>query len=175
MEMTSKDLIVTSFNCTGFKFRNYDYLKELFRKCDILLIQETWLHKFQHSQIENVLDGCQYHAMSAMDESDVGRVGRPYGGCAVVWHRDLALSLHPIATRSPRICAVSTNSGTSKILIVSVYMPTDDNTDSNYEIYGDVLYELASLVAIHDDFDIIVGGDFNVDFRRPSRNLSLLT
>ena len=80
--MQSKTLRFSSYNCTGFKFRNYEYLQKLFADNDILLIQETWLYKFQHSQIGNVLVGSQHHAMSAMDDSDVGRVGRPYGGCA---------------------------------------------------------------------------------------------
>ena len=170
----ARNLKVSSFNCTGFKYRNYEYLKQLFSKCDILLLQETWLYKFQHSQIENVLVGSQHHAMSAMDDSDVGRVGRPYGGCAVVWHQSLALALVPVNTSTPRLCAVATDTGNSKLLIVSVYMPNDDNSDVNFYLYGDVLSELSSLIALHDGYDIILGGDFNVDFDRPSRNLTLM-
>ncbi len=72
-------LKIVSFNCSGFKFRNYDYLKDIFRKCDILLIQETWLYNFQHEEIGKVLVDSEHHAVSAMDECDVSRVGRPYG------------------------------------------------------------------------------------------------
>ena len=76
-----KQLKITSFNCQGFKFRNYDYLKEIFNKCDIIILQETWLYNFEHSMFNNVLPLSQYHAISAMDDSDIGRNGRPYGGC----------------------------------------------------------------------------------------------
>lgn len=50
-------------------------------KCEILLIQETWLYNFQHEEIGKVLVDSEHHAVSAMDECDVSRVGRPYGGC----------------------------------------------------------------------------------------------
>ena len=54
-------------------------------------------------------------------------------------------------------------------------MPCDDNTDENYEKYGDILYEMLTLFEVYRGYDFIVGGDFNVDFRRNnSRNLRLL-
>lgn len=50
-----KQLNVISFNCTGLKYRNYDYLKDLFIKSEIMLLQKTWLHAFQHDDIKGVL------------------------------------------------------------------------------------------------------------------------
>ena len=79
----------SSFNVTGFKPRNYDFLKSMFSKCDVLLLQETWLYNSQQNIIRDVLKGSQCHAVSAMSDMDVGRVGRPYGGCAVVWRSSL--------------------------------------------------------------------------------------
>ena len=61
---------------------------------------------------------CQYHAVSAMDESYIGRVGRPKGGCAIVWHKDLALSILPIDTKSPRLCAVVLKSKRINLVIL---------------------------------------------------------
>ncbi len=124
----AKSLKIVSFNCSGFKFRNYDYLKDIFMKCDILLIQETWLYTFQHEEIGKVLVDSEHHAVSAMDECDVSRVGRPYGGCAVVWRRGLALDFRPLTTTSRRLCAVVAQSECAKLLLVSVYMPNDDNS-----------------------------------------------
>ena len=63
-------LKITSFNCAGAKFRNYQYLKEVFSKCDIILLQETWLHNFKHYQFKDILPDCQYHAVSAMDDAN---------------------------------------------------------------------------------------------------------
>ena len=95
---------ITSFNCKGFKPRNYDYLRKIFSKSDFLFIQETWLYNFQFNEISNILSNSNYHAVSAMNDEDVGRLGRPHGGCAVVWHRHLKLGVTPDITNSPRIC-----------------------------------------------------------------------
>ncbi len=85
----------------------------------VLLVQETWLFNFQHSSIENILCGSQYHAVLAMDESAVCRAGRPYGGCAVILHRSLALAFRPVPTRSPPLCAVANNSDSDTTLVVA--------------------------------------------------------
>ena len=170
----AKSLKIVSFNCSGFKFRNYDYLKDIFKKCDILLIQETWMYNFQHEEIGKVLDDSEQHAVSAMDDWDVSRVGRPHGGCAIVWRRGLALDFQPLTTTSKRLCAVVAQSQCAKLLLVSVYMPNDDNCDRSFEIFGDVLNELSAMINLYEGYDIIIGGDFNVDFSRQSRNADLL-
>ena len=49
-----RELNVVSFNCAGFKRklgikrRNYDYINDIFKYGDILFLQETWLHSFEH-------------------------------------------------------------------------------------------------------------------------------
>ena len=166
-------LKIDSYNCAGFKYRNFDYLKEIYIKCDILLLQETWLYNFKSSEFTKVLKNCNYHAVSAMDEANIGRVGRPYGGCAIVWHKKQGLAFAPIVTNSPRVCAVTIISNDINVIVISVYMPTDD--DVNFIEYGDVLHELSSIISTHNNFDIIIGGDLNVDYRRfESKNLHLL-
>ena len=173
--MTSiNQLKVTSFNCQGFKFRNYDYLIETYNKCDILILQETWLYNFEHCTLNNILPLSQHHAISAMDEAEIGRNGRPYGGCAIIWHNNINLSIEPVQTMSTRICAAHIKADNVNCLIASIYMPNDDNSNDNFEIYGDILYELSSLITLYDECDIILGGDFNVDFNRDtSKNLGI--
>ena len=167
-------IVITSYNCRGINEKNHDYLNNIFKNCDFLFLQETWLYKFQHNTLDNILSSCQYHALSAMDDANIARRGRPYGGCSIIWKQSLKLSVINIPTISPRICAVKIDSDNSNCLLASVYMPVDDNSDRNFEIYGDVLYELSSLITMYDDCDILIGGDFNVDFSRPnSRNLNI--
>ncbi len=132
------------------------------------------MYNFQHEDTGKVLTDSEHHAVSAMDECDVTRVGRPHGGCAVVWRRDLGLVFHSVPTTSRRLCAVVAHSQSVKLLIVSVYMPNDDNCDLSFNIFGYVLKELSAMINLYDDCDIIIGGDFNVDFDTPSRNLNLL-
>ncbi len=45
-------------------------------------------------------------------------------------------------------------------------MPNDDNCDRSFEIFGDVLNDLSAMINLYDGYDIIIGGDFNVDFSR---------
>ena len=109
-----------------------------------------------------------------MDDANVHRLGRPYGGCVVFWHHNLAINFVPVKTNSERICAVHVKSENINCILASVYMPNDDDTNISFNIYGDILYELSSLVALYDNCDFIFGGDFNVDFCRiNSRNLKL--
>ena len=45
--MDCRQTRVSSFNCAGFK-SNCGYINEsVYKKCDILLLQETWLYKFE--------------------------------------------------------------------------------------------------------------------------------
>ena len=171
--MEGKQTKFVTFNITGFKYRNYDFIQEVFKNNQVVFLQETWLYASQHKEISNVLPNSQYHAVSGMSDTDVGRVGRPYGGCAIVWHNSLALSCRPVATSSKRLCAVTAEAQGRAMLWVCVYMPVDDNSNASYAEYGDVLAEMSALLAQHDDHQLIIGGDFNVDINRPSRNLSL--
>ena len=110
-----------------------------------------------------------------MDESNITRVGRPYGGLAILWKNNLALSITPIKTNSSRLCAVNVKSDKINIIIFNIYMPCDNNSDESFDIFGDVLFDLLSILDTYRGFDLIMGGDFNVDFKRnESRNLGLL-
>ena len=150
---------IATFNCQGFKDRMYDYLKDIFKSCDILILQETWLYNFENNIFSNVLPDCQYYAISAMDEAEVGRMGRPFGGCAILWHKTLSLSVSPIATTSTRLCTIDIKSDKTNFILMSVYMPNDDNSNSSYDIYGDVLSQISSIISTYDH-DIIIGGGF---------------
>ena len=173
MKMEGK-LKITSYNCNGFKSRNYNYIKEIFQKCDILLLQETWLHTFEHKNFSNIVTKCNYHAISAMDETDVQRIGRPYGGVAILWNKNLKLSFIPITTNSNRVCAINIKCDYYNLIIFNVYMPNDNDSNENFDIYGDVLCEISSIINTYEGSDFILGGDFNIDYKRvTSRNLAL--
>ncbi len=50
-------------------------------------------------------------------------------------------------------------------------MPNDNNCDRGFEFFGDVLNELSAMINLYDGYDIIIGGDFIVNFfYRQSRN-----
>ena len=65
-------LCVKSFNCKGFKPRNYSYIKKVFEDASILLIQEHWLYNFEFEHFSKILTNSSYHAKSSMQDK------RPY-------------------------------------------------------------------------------------------------
>ena len=52
-----------------------------------------------------------------------------------------------------------------QFMIITAYMPNDDNSESSYNTYGDILAEISSIIG-SCEHDVILGGDLNVDFSR---------
>ena len=124
-------LKVISYNCKGFKERNYDYLVNIYTQCQILLIQETWLYSFQQDSIAKLLKDSDCHSVSSMKNDDVGRRGRPFGGLAIVWKKTVPMKVTPISTTSVRLCAVKIDIQNTNVLIINVYMPVFSENVSN--------------------------------------------
>ena len=174
--MVKKDkLSISSFNVKGFKYRNYDYLRKLFSHNDILFLQEVWLHDFEFHLIGDILKGSQYHSVSAMDSTDITRAGRPYGGCAIIWKNSLPFNIKVIENNCNRICAITITYDDNNYLLISVYMPVNDNSLDSYNCFGDVLCEISTLLQIYNDYHIIIAGDFNFDFKNNSNFKVLFT
>ena len=123
------NLNIISFNCKGFKSRNYDYLNDLFTKCDILMIQESWLYSFEFDQVSRILPNSIVMGVSAMQESEIRPRGRPFGGSMIIHKRNLALPILQVDALSKRICAATIIKNDVKLLLVSVYMPVSDNSE----------------------------------------------
>ena len=155
-----------SFNCKGFKERNFQYLNELYSKSDIMFLQETWLYSFQESDIKKVLAGSDCYTVSSMCPDDVGRTGRPFGGVALIWRQSLPIVVTPLHTQSNRLCAAILNIDNVNIIIMSIYMPTNDGSLINQNKFNDVLNEISSILGSYNDYHVLIGGDFNLDLVR---------
>ena len=110
--------------------------------------------------------------ISDFDNSEVLR-GRPYGGCAIFWRSSLSFKISTVVTNSRRVCAVLLESESVKLLCICVYMPYEADMSSVNEFQFQ-LSLIDSLLDKHSDCHILLGGDFNVDFRRNSSNTVLL-
>ena len=81
-----------------------------------------------------------------------------------------------IVCNSNRICAVEVNNNCNgKIILISVYMPCNDNSREAFLDFGDTLNEISSLMHVHSDHKFLIGGDFNVDFSKISTHRDILT
>ena len=157
-------LNIASFNVKGFKPRNFDFLKFLSNKMDIILFQETWLYEREKHVMEKVLLRHTVFHISSMNQANIDKIGRPYGGCAVAINRSINASINKINTICSRLCAVTVENREIKLLIFSVYMPVNDGTMVSFREFGDVLSEVSSIINIYNTHQIILAGDFNVDF-----------
>ena len=168
------DLKLYTYNIKGFKPRNFDFVLKIFKDSDILLIQETWLYNYEINIIQQILPEANIFMKSSMSEEDIDRYGKPFGGCAVAIRNSLNFNTVAVDTISNRLLILRMTNDRGKYLICNVYMPVNDGSVTSYEEFGDILSEMSSIMAIYDDYQPIIGGDFNVDFKTHSFNLTLL-
>ena len=70
---------------------------------DVLVVQEHWLMNSRISSLESSLHNV--HGVSAMTDNEI-ITGRPYGGTAIIWNKDLKCKITPILLSSVKACAV---------------------------------------------------------------------
>ena len=160
MYQLKNNLCISSYNCKGFKYRNYNYLQKLFDKSDVLLIQEHWLYDFEFGNFSNVLTGSKYIAKSDM-QNDVINYGRPYGGVAIIWKKSLVVEINEINTLSNRLCAIRITSHNLDIILVNIYMPCNEYNLNDEFI--EILFEVVTICNTYECSDIVIAGDFNCD------------
>lgn len=160
-------LTLATYNCHGLGPGRLEYINKLAETNDFLFLQEHWMFSEQINVFESKVKDMHVHGVSGMPEHEL-IAGRPYGGCAILWRRSLRCKVSPVVTESKRMCIirVSDDSGLD-LLMCNVYMPCDTEHDvSTAEVYGDILNEITQIAENTNCEKIIVGGDFNTDFRR---------
>jgi len=170
---STTSLAIISFNCRGFNSIKSQYIASLMSKCSILYLQEHWLADTQMSLLGNVCSDVSYTGVSGFDNSDI-LSGRPYGGCALLWHSNLLINVLPVNVNSNRVCAVRVCVESVYFLLINVYMPYEDGDEKTDE-YVHVLSLVEDIIENNGDCHIILGGDFNVDFTRDRTHTALLT
>ena len=168
MEHQTRNLSFTSYNCQHADDVRLPHLRELFRECDFLLIQEHGLRQSDLDWFDKIDDsrGVCKHGVSAMDEGQILR-GRPFGGVAIIWSHDLLCKVTAIPYDSKRFCAVKVDFGERSLLLVCTYMPCDDwCRNQNINEYNDVLNDIGILINSIDIDFLCIGGDFNTDVTR---------
>ena len=172
------NLTFGTYNCRGHSTSRISYIKHLMHSCDFLFIQEHWYYEANLSMLSKEIGRVNVFGVSGMDEMKL-QLGRPYGGCAIVYKTSLECTVQPINTASKRLCAgiVKLPSGIS-LLLMNVYMPCDSYGNANaLSDYRHVLAEVQLLLLTHKDVKyVVLGGDFNTDISRArSQHSELLT
>ena len=106
--------------------------------------------------------------------SSLSHVGRPFGGCAILFRKYLSPCVSPLSVSSDRFCAVRINTSDShSFLLFSVYMPCE-NQASSFTDYLNTLGEIQGIIDSQPYNGIFLIGDFNVDFDRSGPLANLL-
>lgn len=99
-------------------------------------------------------------SVNGIDSSSL-LVGRPYGGCSILYRKSLSSCITPLNSCSDRFCAIKIiDSSGSSVLLVSVYMP---HRLSSFDDYLIILGELEGFMDSQQCDRNILVGDFNVD------------
>ena len=152
-----------TFNCRGWN-TGYLTLKTLIDSLDLCFVQEHWLLNDHLYKIGEISSDFLSVSISGVDH-DHFLVGRPYGGCSIIYRKSLVSFITPVDSCSDRFCAIKLcdSSGLS-ILIICVYMPGEHINQNPFDVYFSTLGELEGFIDSHKSDVCLVIGDFNVDF-----------
>ena len=121
-----------TFNCRSLKNSLFD-VQQLCKNFDIIFLQEHWLLPFELDMLSNIDNGFLAFGVSAVDISAGVVRGRPYGGTAVLYRKQLAKVIDIVDCDEPRLCAVNIKTCNGPVLFVNVYMPTDARDDNSFD------------------------------------------
>ena len=168
MTSPQHSLNLVSFNCRGWNLGQLS-VKDLLRSHDICFIQEHWLLQDQLGLL-NVNSDFLSIGVSGMDSSKL-LLGRPYGGCAILYKRSLLPHISKLDSTSKRFCSlIIRDCNGSTTLLMCVYLPYSDGSNESSNDFLVTLGEIEGFIDRHSFDNIIIGGDFNVDFNRTNIN-----
>ena len=157
-----KDSInIISYNLHGLMGQGKVLLKDLCSTkaaAAVIFVQEHWLTPMNMHLLHSFSPHYTAFGISAMEQAVSHSVlrGRPYGGVATLIHNDF------IGRATCVKCAERYNIITvDNIIFINVYMPC--NAPGSVEIVKSVLDDIENVICLFPDYNIVLGGDFNVD------------
>lgn len=128
----------------------------------IVALQETWLQPQDISFLGTIDVDFEATGKSAIDTRHRGAGvlrGRPYGGVALLWRKNLFQAVTVVQCESARIAAIKVSCLDRSILVFSVYMPTD--SADNLAEFTECLGEMAAIVEESNVDFVFMLGDYN--------------
>lgn len=135
---------LTSFNCKSAK-RSIDNIKDLCVCTDLVALQETWLLPRDIPMLGTKSPDFEWTGKSDVDTTEGSLRGRPHGGLAVLWRKCIFEKVSVVECSTCRLVALTASSKNRKILVFTVYMPT--NCPDNLRTFVDVLGEISATIA----------------------------
>ena len=142
-----------SFNCRGWN-NGVLTLKNFIDSLDLCFVQEHWLLSDHLHRINDLSSDFLSVSVSGVDSS-VLLCGRPYGGCSILYRRNLASCVVPLESCSNHFCGVRFRDSTGlSMLLICVYMPSSSSS-SLFNEYLNTLGELDGFIHSNQS-DVVV-------------------
>ena len=151
-------LTIATYNCQGIK-SSEPHIRDLLGQVHILALQETWLCCDELHRPNNIHKDYDSYSVSAVDDTQALRRGRPYGGLTFLWHKSLSKYIQVCNGQDSRVLSITYRDDRLSLLLVNVYLPT--NSRENREEQDMYIGRLASLIEDAQEQNICVLGDFN--------------
>ena len=130
-----------SYNCKNLK-TSVTELQTLCGKCDLLLLQETWIIDQEIPILSGIHKDFYSRGISSIDTSSGIHRGRPYGGLAILWRKTLGSMCSVSLMDDSRLMAIEIKIDGITMTILNVYMPYDNG--NNIEEYQSYLVKVDS-------------------------------
>lgn len=132
---------VASFNCNGFQ-SNFEYIKLLMKKYDIICVQETLLFETCNEVLGDLSPDFGYYYQSATRTSSI--VGRSSGGLVTYFANTISAKVKNLYCSNRMLCTSVTLNGDDEYIFVNCYFPCDYNNNNSLVEYRETLAELQS-------------------------------
>ena len=126
-------------------------------KSDIVFLQETWLSLQELPSLSTIHSDIYGRGISSMNDSDGVRVGRPFGGLAVLWRKTFGTALTIESLDDNRLMLCRLMHGNTTTTLANVYLPCDNG--SNIDEFSFYLSKIDSVLTC--DVQAAAIGDFN--------------
>jgi len=159
------DIKLCSFNCRGFNISKVKHITEILSKCDILLLQETWLLKSQVGTLNKYFPSFNTYGISGINEN-VLLQGRRYGGCSFLFKKSISSCISCVDLCSNRVCCMKIKTKFGDLYVFNVYLPCDTANNDNLHEFIDVLSVITSCLETNKVEFCLIFGDMNTDLSR---------
>ena len=160
-----------SYNSQGFAVEKVKFMKDLFVGCNaaIISIQEHLLLKENFYKLEQAFDDYHSYFIPAAKSNDNISRGRPSGGIATLWRKNVQNRAEPskiLKLNSSRVQGTVFHLLTGQdILYINCYFPSNKRNFDEHELLK-TLDEITWLLDNSEYNHVVISGDINTDFSK---------
>ena len=182
MQLSEKNICITSFNSTGLSIAAQNFISTLSLFSNILCLQEHFLLDSKSKDYSNTdklrnLFGNRYDLFIVPAVKDTNQVskGRGKGGLATLWDKNLTKYVSQVKCSSFRLQVTRFDFPSSSLLILNTYFPCDPRVSNfNEEELLQILAEMRNIMNMQACSNNLVLGDLNSDFMRQTHFTTII-